>query len=177
MSRIGKRPIPIPNDVEIGVEGDLMRVKGPKGELSRRIHPNVSVNMEDGQILVTAEGIKDPAALQGLFRMLIANMVTGVTTGFEKGLEIVGIGYRAEVKGNTAVLHLGYSNPVNFELPQGIEARVEKNTLVVSGIDKELVGLTAARIRSLRKPESYKGKGVRYAGETVRKKAGKAGAK
>jgi large subunit ribosomal protein L6 len=127
--------------------------------------------------LITArDNLRETRALHGLFGALVSNMVTGVTKGFEKGLEIVGVGYRAELKGRTAIFNLGYSNPINFELPDGIDANVEKNKIVLTGIDKELVGRTAAKIRSLRKPEPYKGKGVKYVDEMIRRKAGKAGA-
>ncbi len=176
MSRIGKRPIPIPDGVELIQEGDLLRVKGPKGELDQRLHPGVSLDRDEGTLAVKVdEGLKNSKALHGLFRALIANMVTGVSQGFERALEIVGVGYRAEVSGRTALLHIGYSQPINFELPEGIDARVEKSRMVLSGIDRELLGETAARIRALRKPEPYKGKGIRYENETVRRKAGKSG--
>ncbi|MFP3929238.1 MAG: 50S ribosomal protein L6 [Desulfobacteraceae bacterium] len=176
MSRIGKRPIQIPDGVDLIQEGDLLKVKGPKGELEQRLHPGVSLKKDEGRLLVTVDqGLKNSKALHGLFRALIANMVHGVSQGFERALEIVGVGYRAEVSGRTAVLHIGYSHPINFELPEGIEARVEKSRVVLSGIDRELLGETAARIRALRKPEPYKGKGIRYQEETVRRKAGKSG--
>ncbi len=177
MSRIGKKPIPIPKDVKVNLQGNLLTVKGPKGELKREIHPLVNIHTENDQILVTVnDGNRKSRSLHGLFRALIANMVTGVTQGFEKGLEIVGVGYRAELSGRTATFHLGYSRPVKFELPEGVDARVEKTKVTLSGIDKDLVGKTAAKIRSLRKPEPYKGKGIRYDGETIRRKAGKTGA-
>ena len=178
MSRIGKRPIPLPKDVEIKLEGDLLTVKGPKGVLSRRVSPKIQVDRDGDKIVVNAkDGARNSASLQGLFRVLIANMVTGVTKGFERTLEIVGVGYKAELKGRTAVFSLGYSNPVNFELPDGIDARIDKTKVVLSGMDKELIGRTAAKIRSLRKPEPYKGKGIRYAEEMIRRKAGKTGLK
>ncbi|MCP4665974.1 MAG: 50S ribosomal protein L6 [Deltaproteobacteria bacterium] len=178
MSRIGKKPIPLPKDVEIKHEGDLLTVKGPKGMLYRRVPTNVQVDKEGDRIVVNAEdGARNSASLQGLFRILIANMVTGVTKGFERALEIVGVGYKAELKGRTAVFSLGYSNPVNFELPDGIDAKIDKTKVVLSGIDKELLGRTAAEIRGLRKPEPYKGKGIRYAEEMIRRKAGKTGVK
>ncbi|HDZ90826.1 MAG: 50S ribosomal protein L6 [Deltaproteobacteria bacterium] len=177
MSRIGKRPIPVPDNVEVKIEGDLLSVKGPKGELKRRIHPKISVSREENSILLhAADESRDARSLHGLFGALVYNMVTGVTRGFEKALEIVGVGYRAELKGRTAVFNLGYSHPIDFQLPDGIDARIEKSKVVLSGIDKELVGLTAARIRGLRPPEPYKGKGIKYSDETIRKKAGKAGA-
>lgn len=174
MSRIGKQPIPIPKDVSIDLVDDLLTVKGPKGQLQRTLDAGVSVRTEDGNLVVDVdEGMKNASALHGLFRALTANMVTGVSQGFERVLEIVGVGYRAEVSGRTVVFQLGYSHPINFELPQGIEAREEKQKVILNGIDKELLGQTAARMRALRKPEPYKGKGVRYAGETIKRKAGK----
>ncbi len=177
MSRVGKRPIPIPKDVKFDLKGDLLTVRGPKGELRRKIHPGVNIHSENDQILVSVDGNKGSKSLHGLFRALIANMVTGVTQGFEKGLEIVGVGYRVELSGRTATFQLGYSHPIRFELPEGIDARVEKAKILLSGIDKELLGRTAAKIRSFRKPEPYKGKGIRYEGEVIRRKAGKTGAK
>lgn len=178
MSRVGQKPIPISKEVKIDLKGDLLTVKGPKGELSRKIHPRVNILTENDQIVVSVnDGNKGSKALHGLFRALIANMVTGVTKGFERALEIVGVGYRAELSGRRATFHLGYPSPINFELPEGIEARVEKTKITLSGIDKELLGRTAARIRSLRRPEPYKGKGIRYEDETIRKKAGKTGVK
>lgn len=177
MSRIGKKPIPIPKDVDIKIEGDLLTVKGPKGELKRRIHPDMRLSIDKEKIEVSAsDETRDSRALHGLFRMLIFNMVTGVAKGFERALEIVGVGYRVELNGRTAVFNLGYSHPIDFELPDGIDAKIDKMRITLSGIDKELLGITSAKIRSLRKPEPYKGKGIRYVGEVVRKKAGKAGA-
>ncbi|MCF8061534.1 MAG: 50S ribosomal protein L6 [Deltaproteobacteria bacterium] len=174
MSRIGKQPVPIPKEVSVDLAGTELTVKGPKGALQRSIDPGVSVRTEEGNVVVDVEqGSKNAKAVHGLFRALIANMVTGVSQGFERTLEIVGVGYRAEVSGGTVVFHLGYSHPIRFELPAGIEAREEKGKVVVSGIDKELVGETAARMRALRKPEPYKGKGVRYSEEMIRRKAGK----
>lgn len=177
MSRIGKKPITIPKEVKIDLDCDLLTVTGPKGELKRKIHPKVNVRTENDQIVVSVnDGDRGAKSLHGLFRALIANMVTGVSQGFEKSLEIVGVGYRAELSGRRATFHLGYAHPVNFELPEGIDARVEKTKITLSGIDKELLGRTAAKIRGLRAPEPYKGKGIRYEGETIRKKAGKTGA-
>ncbi len=177
MSRIGKRPIPIPKDVEVKIQGDLLSVKGPKGELKRRVHPNISVSKDGDKISVrTAGESREARSLHGLFGALIYNMVIGVTKGFEKVLEIVGVGFRAELKGRMAVFNLGYSHPINFQLPDGIDANIEKSRIVLSGIDKELLGMTAAKIRGLRAPEPYKGKGIKYADEITRKKAGKAGA-
>jgi len=178
MSRIGKMPIQIPKGVKIDLNGDLLSVKGPKGELNRTIHPKVNLNTENDQILVTVNGVsKESKSFHGLFRALIANMVTGVTQGFERGLEIVGVGYRAEMSGRKATFHLGYSHSIVFELPEGIEAAVDKTKITLKGIDKELLGRTAAKIRSFRKPEPYKGKGIKYADEIIKRKAGKTGAK
>jgi large subunit ribosomal protein L6 len=177
MSRIGKKPIPIPKEVKVGLKGDLLTVSGPKGELSRKIHPKVKIRTEDDQVLVSVDGgDKRAKSLHGLFRALIANMVTGVNRGFERSLEIVGVGYRAELSGKKATFHLGYASPINFELPDGIEARIEKTKITLSGTDKELLGKTASEIRGLKSPEPYKGKGIRYEGERVRRKAGKTGA-
>ena len=178
MSRIGKKPIPIPKDVEINLEGDVLTVRGPKGEIERRVHPKVRVDKNGDKIIVsTLDETRESRSLHGLFRVLVDNMVTGVTDGFERVLEIVGVGYRAELKGRTAVFNLGYSHPINFELPDGIDMRIEKTKIILSGIDKEFLGAIAAKIRSFRKPEPYKGKGIRYEGESIRRKAGKAGAK
>ncbi len=177
MSRIGKQPIPIPKGVEVELNEDVITVKGPKGALERKIHPEVQVNIDSDHIVVSvADQTRESKAFHGLFRALIANMVNGVTNGFEKVLEIVGVGYRAELQGRTAVFYLGYSHPVNFELPDGIEAKIDKTKVTLSGIDKEQLGKTAAKIRSFRKPEPYKGKGIKYADEIVRRKAGKTGA-
>jgi large subunit ribosomal protein L6 len=177
MSRIGKQPIPITKDVEVKINGDMVSVKGPKGVLERRIHKKIGVEINGENILITAsDNQRETRALHGLYGALLLNMVTGVTKGFEKALEIVGVGYRAELQGRTAIFNLGYSNPVNFELPDGIDANVDKNKIVLTGIDKELLGRTAAKIRSLRPPEPYKGKGVKYVDENIRRKAGKAGA-
>jgi large subunit ribosomal protein L6 len=178
MSRIGKRPIPIPAGVDIAIDGDRIRVKGPKGVLERSVHPKISVQKDGDSVLVAAnDESREARSLHGLFGALVANMVTGVTKGFEKGLEIVGVGYRAEMQGRTAVLSLGHSHPIRFDLPDGIEAAIEKSKIVLSGVDKELLGVTAAKIRGFRPPEPYKGKGIKYAEETIRRKAGKAGAK
>jgi large subunit ribosomal protein L6 len=178
MSRIGKAPIQIPKGVEVKLEGNFVSVKGPKGELKRRVHPKVQVDVSEEEIVVSpADSTRVSRSLNGLFRVLISNMVSGVTNGFERVLEIVGVGYRAELKGRTAIFSLGYSIPIEFELPDGIDAKIEKSKIHLSGIDKELLGVTAAKIRNLRKPEPYKGKGIRYEGEKIRRKAGKAGAK
>ncbi len=179
MSRVGKKPIPIPANAKVKLEGDLLTVSGPKGELKRRLHPKVQVLLEGGKTLTVAvgESSREARSLHGLYRVLIANMVTGVTQGFQRVFEIVGVGYRAELKGRTAVLNLGYSHPVNFELPEGIDAQIDRTKITLSGIDRELLGQTAAIIRGFREPEPYKGKGIKYANETIRRKAGKAGAK
>jgi large subunit ribosomal protein L6 len=177
MSRIGRMPIPIPDGVEVIIDGDRVTVRGPRGELSREVAPELSVIREDGVLRVERPNdAKRARELHGLTRTLVANMVTGVTTGFRKGLEITGVGYRAQLVGKKLQLNLGYSHPVEIEPPEGIAFEVETPIrLAVTGIDKELVGHVAARVRATRKPEPYKGKGVRYAGEVVRRKAGKAG--
>ena len=177
MSRIGRMPIALPAGVEITQEGRTLRVKGPLGELSRELHPEMTLEREDGQVrIVRPSDEPRHRALHGLTRTLVNNMITGVTSGFTKGLEISGVGYRAQLQGTKLVLALGYSHPVEVEPPPGIEFRVETPTrLAVFGADKELVGQTAAYIRSRRKPEPYKGKGIRYAGEQILRKAGKAG--
>jgi len=176
MSRIGTAPIPIPQGVEIKQAGPAVEVKGPKGALSHTMPVGISLQVEDGVVHVKRDGdAKRMRSLHGLTRTLIANMVTGVTQGFEKGLEIVGIGYRANLQGRNLQLSLGYSHPVIYPLPEGIEVVVEKqNKLTVTGIDKQKVGQAAAEIRSFRKPEPYKGKGIKYIGEQIRRKAGKA---
>jgi large subunit ribosomal protein L6 len=176
MSRIGKAPILLPQGVELKRAGSTVQVKGPKGTLSHTIPAGISLQIADGIIYVKRKGeAKQVRSLHGLSRTLIANMVTGVTEGFEKGLEIVGIGYRANLQGRNLHLSLGYSHPVIYPIPEGIELVVEKqNKIMVQGIDKQKVGQVAAEIRSFRKPEPYKGKGIRYIGEQVRRKAGKA---
>ena len=179
MSRIGKLPIAIPQGVKITMEDSLIRAQGPKGTLSRRIMEGVTVQVGEKSVVVTRvdDGINSRSA-HGLTRTLINNMVIGVTNGFETQLEITGVGYRAEAKGDVLNLSLGYSHPINFQLPAGITVDVEKMTkLSVKGIDKELVGQTAAKIRSFRGPEPYKGKGIRYAKEIILRKAGKTGKK
>ncbi len=179
MSRIGKKPIQIPEKVELSIKDDVLTAKGPKGSLSRTLHSAVIVNIDNGILKVSASSnSRSERAMQGLFRSLIANMIIGVAKGYEKTLLLSGIGYRAEVKGQSIVLNVGYSNPVNFGLPDGISANVEKNTrIVLSGIDKEVLGETAARIRKVRPPEPYKGKGIMYSDERIIKKAGKTAAK
>ncbi|HEX3220171.1 MAG TPA: 50S ribosomal protein L6 [Candidatus Limnocylindria bacterium] len=177
MSRIGRLPITLPSNVEMTQEGRRLRIKGPLGTLEREIHPEMQVERSDGEIrIVRPSDEPRHRALHGLTRSLVNNMVTGVTTGFTRGLEISGVGYRAQLQGPKLVLSLGYSHPVEVDPPAGIEFRVETPTrLAVFGADKELVGQTAAFIRSRRKPEPYKGKGIRYAGEQILRKAGKAG--
>ncbi|HSM37924.1 MAG TPA: 50S ribosomal protein L6 [Candidatus Limnocylindrales bacterium] len=177
MSRIGRLPITLPSGVEFTQEGQRVRVKGPLGTLERQIHPEMKIERSDGELRVIRPSDQPRhRALHGLTRTLVNNMVTGVTTGFTRALEISGVGYRAQLQGPKLVLALGYSHPVEVEPPAGIEFRVETPTrLSVFGADKELVGQTAAFIRSRRKPEPYKGKGIRYAGEQILRKAGKAG--
>lgn len=179
MSRIGKRPIPIPQKVTVTIDGQHVAVKGPKGELSRELPSEVVISQEDGTILVTRRDDSRVARQRhGLCRTLVANMVQGVSDGFQKRLEIQGVGYRAQVQGRTLNLSLGFSHPVQIDPPENIQFAVENNTnVIVTGIDKEVVGNIAARIRAVRPPEPYKGKGVRYSGEMVRRKAGKAGKK
>jgi large subunit ribosomal protein L6 len=177
VSRIGRLPIPLPDGVEVTRDGRSLRVKGPKGTLEREIHPEMTVEQADGELRVTRPS-DEPRhrALHGLTRTLVNNMVVGVTTGFTKALEISGVGYRAQLQGDKLVLALGYSHPVEVTPPEGISFQVETPTkLSISGADKELVGQTAAFIRARRKPEPYKGKGIRYAGEHIQRKAGKAG--
>jgi large subunit ribosomal protein L6 len=177
MSRIGRLPIPIPPGVEVVIEGHRITVRGPKGELARDLHPAMLVRRTDGTLVVERPSDeKLHRQLHGLTRTLVANMVEGVTNGYRKALEITGVGYRAALVGRKLQLSLGYSHPVEIEPPDGISFEVENPTrLAVVGIDKELVGQVAARVRATRKPEPYKGKGVRYAGEVIRRKAGKAG--
>jgi large subunit ribosomal protein L6 len=179
MSRIGKRPIEIPKGVTVTLEKGQMTVKGPRGELSRRLHPTMQVKVEDSTITVTRPSEENEhKALHGLTRTLIANMVEGVTAGFRKNLELVGVGYRAETKPFGLQLALGYSHPIQYKAPEGIKLTATAPTAItVEGSNKEVVGQVAAEIRSLRPPEPYKGKGVKYQGEQVRLKAGKAGGK
>jgi large subunit ribosomal protein L6 len=180
MSRIGRLPIPVPSTVQLELgETNFVRVKGPKGELQRQLPESMILEREGEQITVKRPSDqREHRALHGLTRSLLSNMVVGVTTGFRKDLEIVGVGYRAAKDGNTLVLQVGFSHPVRLDPPDGISYAVEgTNRVAVQGIDKELVGEMAARIRRIRKPEPYKGKGIRYAGEQVRRKAGKAGGK
>ena len=177
MSRIGRLPIPVPSGVDVTIDGRQVTVKGPKGTLSRALHPDMTISREDGTLVVTRPTEqKTHKQLHGLTRTLVNNMVVGVTDGYRKGLEITGVGYRATKNGEKLTLNLGYSHPIEIDPPKGISFEVENPTrLAVVGIDKELVGQIAAKVRSTRKPEPYKGKGVRYAGEKIRRKAGKAG--
>ncbi|AFN73445.1 Ribosomal protein L6 [Melioribacter roseus P3M-2] len=178
MSRIGKKPIPI-KDVTVTKDGNLLKVKGKLGELQMEIHPNINVEVTKEEIIVTRPNDeKQNRALHGLTRSLINNMVVGVTEGFSKTLDIVGVGYRAEAKGNGVLLTIGYSHPIFFIPPEGIKVEVvTPNQLKISGSDKELVGLVAAKIRSFRKPEPYKGKGIKYSNEVIIRKAGKTAGK
>jgi large subunit ribosomal protein L6 len=180
MSRIGKQPIPIPQGVKVQIDGDVVRAEGPKGKLAQPVPSGLRAQVDDGRVVITRAGDDRRArALHGLTRALLANMVRGVQAGFEKKLEIIGIGYRAQMQGRNIQLALGYSHPVIFPLPETITAEIDKQTLItVRGPDKALVGQTAAKLRALRNPDPYKGKGIRYAGEVVRRKVGKkAGAK
>jgi large subunit ribosomal protein L6 len=176
MSRIGKEPVAIPDGVDARLEGRTLTVTGPRGTLTQQIHPDVTVHIGDGRVQVTRpDDEREHRALHGLFRSLIANMVTGVTQGYRRELEIVGVGYRAALNGRRLTLQLGFSHPVEVEAPEGITFEVATPTrIAVAGIDKHLLGQVAANIRAVRKPEPYKGKGIRYAGEQVRRKAGKA---
>ena len=177
MSRIGRLPIPVPSGVDVTIEGRQVTVKGPKGTLSRALHPDMTISREDGTLVVTRPTEqKTHKQLHGLTRTLVNNMVVGVTDGYRKGLEITGVGYRAALSGKKLQLNLGYSHQIEIDPPEGITFELENPTrLAVVGIDKELVGQIAAKVRATRKPEPYKGKGVRYAGEYIRRKAGKAG--
>jgi large subunit ribosomal protein L6 len=179
MSRIGKKPILIPDKVKLSLADNLITVQGEKGKLTRSLHSSVELRIEGGVVTVVKKAEdKKTDAFQGLMRNLIANMVIGVHTGFQRNLEVNGIGYRASISGNVLALSLGYSHPVNYDLPDGISATVDKsNMITLSGIDKELLGQTAAKIRQLRSPEPYKGKGIKYAEEHIQRKAGKTGTK
>ncbi|MGI6492778.1 MAG: 50S ribosomal protein L6 [Peptococcaceae bacterium] len=179
MSRIGKQPIPVPAGVEVKIDGNLVQVKGPKGQLEKQMHQDMIIKYEDGQLLVQRPSDnKLHRSLHGLTRTLLNNMVVGVTTGFNKNLELVGVGYRASKQGNKLVLAVGYSHTVEIEPEPGVEIEVPApNKISVKGLDKERVGALAAVIRAVRKTEPYKGKGIRYEGEVIRRKAGKAGAK
>ncbi|OIP48727.1 MAG: 50S ribosomal protein L6 [Desulfobacterales bacterium CG2_30_60_27] len=178
MSRIGKAPITIPSGVKIQIKGTHVKVTGPKGMLERDIRPEVKLEEHDGSMLVIClDDSKRTAAFSGLTRTLVANMVHGVDKGYQRKLIIEGVGYKAEVNGKVLVLNVGFSNSVNFALPSGVSAKVEKSDIALEGIDKELLGLTAARLRAVRKPEPYKGKGIRYEEERIVRKVGKAAGK
>ena len=179
MSRVGRMPIDIPAGVNVNLDGHVITVKGPKGELTRTLHPDMKITVADNVITVERPSDeKEHRALHGLTRALVANMVTGVTTGFKKELEIVGVGYRAQMKGKKLALTLGFSHPLELDAPEGVTVECPTaTTIVVSGANNETVGEFAAKIRGYRLPEPYKGKGIRYAGEHVRRNAGKAGSK
>lgn len=174
MSKIGKKPIEIPADVTVAIGDDAVKVSGSKGELLFKLPKEIKLKLDNKQLLVLPVGkSKKTPALWGTVRAIVANMVIGVEKGFERKLEIEGVGFKAQLQGNDLVLNLGFSHPVVFKSPEGIKISVEKNVITVSGISLELVGQTAANIRALKKPEPYKGKGIRYAGEIIRRKAGK----
>ena len=179
MSRIGKKPIEIPKGVTITKSGNIVKVKGPKGELESRTHSKISVDLKESEVVVTRpDDSKENKALHGLTRALIQNMVDGVINPYTKTLDIVGVGYRAEVKGKNLLLNIGYSHPVYFIPPEGISLQTPSQTqIVITGIDKQMVGLVAAKIRSIRKPEPYKGKGIKYSEEQIQRKAGKTAGK
>jgi large subunit ribosomal protein L6 len=178
MSRIGNRAIEIPKGVTLSITATAITAKGPKGSLTLKRHEAIDVKEEKGEVVFTRKGNdKNVRAAHGLMRALTSNLITGVTKGFERQLEINGVGYRAEVKGGTVVLTLGYSHPVEYKLPEGVSAKVDKNMLILSAMDKQQLGAAAAKIRSFRGPEPYKGKGVKYVEETILRKAGKAAGK
>jgi len=174
MSRIGKKPILIPEGVEVKIAGQKVTVKGPKGEISREFRPELSISTEDNKVMVGIEKeTKQTRSLWGLSRALLANLIRGVKEGYEKKLEIEGVGFKASIEGDKLILNMGFSHQVKVEVPEGIKFYVEKNVITISGIDKELVGQMAAKIRAIKPPEPYKGKGIRYAGEYIRRKLGK----
>ncbi len=175
MSRIGKKPIIIPDSVELKLADHLIKVTGPKGELAYQVHPLVNIDLKDKQLILSITDLKDKKqkALWGTNRQRVANLIQGVTEGYSKQLEIKGVGYKAEVTGDALILNVGYSHPVEFKLSTGVTVSVEKNIITLESIDKELLGETAANIRKVRKPEPYKGKGIRYVDEVVLRKAGK----
>lgn len=179
MSRIGKLPIKIPQGTEVRLDGGFVVVKGPKGELKEKLHQLIKVEIKPEEVLVSVNHpeVKKEGALWGLFRTLIQNMVAGVNQPFEKKLEINGVGYRASISGAKLTLNVGYSHPVDFQLPAGVSGKVEANVITLNGVSKYLVGETAAQIRKIRKPEPYKGKGIKYSDEVIRRKAGKSAAK
>jgi large subunit ribosomal protein L6 len=175
VSRIGRKPIEIPKGVTVTIAGEKISVKGPKGQLEIRRNPHVEVAQQDNELVFSRKDDTPPArAAHGLIRALTANMVQGVSQGFERRLEINGVGYRAEAQAKKMVFNLGYSHPIDFPLPEGVSAKIDKNQIILSGIDKELLGATAANIRRLRPPEPYKGKGIKYLEERIVRKAGKA---
>jgi len=179
MSRLGKLPIKIPNGIQVSIDKGILTVKGAKGELKQELHPAIVVNINNDEIVVSVKDTEDKKqrSLWGLFRALINNMVVGLSDGYEKKLEIKGVGYKAAVSGNNLNLSLGFSHPVIFPLPAGISATVENNVISIKGFDKQLVGEISAQIRKFREPEPYKGKGIKYSDEVVRRKAGKAASK
>jgi len=178
MSRIGKREIELPSGVSVELAGEAVTVKGPKGQLSTPTHPKIVYAIEDGKVQLTrVDETRIARAQHGLRRTLLANLVEGVSKGFSKTLEVIGVGYKVSTAADTVSLAVGYSHPVEFKLPAGIEAKVEGNKLTLSGIDKQLLGETAARIRRVRPPEPFKGKGIKYENEVIRRKAGKSGGK
>ena len=178
MSRIGKVPVTLPDKVEIKIDGGQVHVKGPKGQLEFTFSDKVGIELKDKKILVTPKGEgAEYSSLWGTTRALVGNMVIGVSQGFTKKLEFSGVGYRASVKGSVLQLNLGYSHPIHYQLPEGITAKVAKNIIELSGIDKAMLGLAAAKVRSFRPPNPYKGKGIKYVGEVILRKAGKTGAK
>lgn len=179
MSRIGKKPINIPKGVTVTLNGQNIKVKGPKGELETQFHPNMSIEVKDDVLTVTRPNDqKENKALHGLTRALIQNMIVGVTDTYQKTLDIVGVGYRAELKGSNLLLNIGFSHPIYFMPPDGVTLQAPTQTqVVISGIDKQLVGMVAAKIRSIRKPEPYKGKGIKYSDEQIQRKAGKTAGK
>lgn len=179
MSRIGKKPVVIPSNVTVKLNGQALSVKGPKGELNDTFHPNISLEIKDNEIIATrSDDKKENRALHGLTRSLIQNMILGVSEGYSKTLDIVGVGYRVELKENNLLINIGYSHPIYFMPPAGITLQAPLPTqIVISGIDKQLVGAVASKIRSIRKPEPYKGKGIKYSTEVIRRKAGKTAGK
>jgi len=178
MSRIGKNPIDIPSGVEVSVGASEIQVKGPKGSLTTPVHETVEYKVEDGKVYITrTDDSRNARGQHGLRRTLLANCVEGVSKGYSKVLEVIGVGYKVSVQGKKVVLNVGYSHPVEFDLPAGIDAKAEGIKLTIEGIDKQLVGEVAAQIRRVRPPEPYKGKGIKYAEEVIRRKAGKSGSK
>ena len=180
MSRIGNKPIPVPSGIKVDIQGSKVVVSGPKGKLEREIRPEVTITEKDGSlVLETRDASKQSMAMKGLTRSLVNNMVVGVGAGFQKKLIVEGVGYRVGVEGSSLTLNVGYSNPVNFKLPAGVSATMvdKTNTVMLESIDKELLGLTAAKVREIRKPEPYKGKGIRYEDEQIVRKVGKSAAK